>query len=762
MNQTLKRNLGRRIISIVLFLVLIATSMNTVLCISDKQSGSSISPFTLTAGGSHTINEMQKESQISTYDDESVKITVMSSEDIIQISYHINSFTSEIVKIHNREYSKIFLEDESNMKIKGMPELPTISQSIIIPDTAKMKIRVIDAQYEEYDNMLIIPSKGILPRSVNPEEVPYEFDRIYTQDTMFPPTIAELGEPYILRDFRGQVVTLYPFQYNPPRHILRFYTDITIEIFPDGMDTVNCITRSELPSVIDTDFKQIYEYHFINFPPRGRYTPVEEQGNMLVITYDNFWDEMIPFVQWKNMKGVPTEMVKVSQIGGAYAIKTYISDYYYDNGLTFVLLVGDVQQVPTLYAVGGASDPSYSYIVGYDHYPDLFVGRFSAQNTGQVETQVERSIEYEKYPQQGADWYHKGVGIASNEGPGDDWEYDWQHIRNIRTELLNYHYTLVDELYDGSHGGEDAPGNPSAGMVSTAVNNGRSVINYCGHGWGQGWVTTGFSNSHVNSLINDNMLPFIWTVACNNGEFDSYTTCFAEAWLRATHGSEPTGAIAMFASSISQYWDPPMDAQDEFVALLVESYANNKKNTFGGISFNGCMHMNDRYGSWGYDMTDTWHVFGDPSIQVRTDTPAYMTVIHDPSIPVGSLTFEVDVLGVKDALCAISRDYVLLGYGYTDDSGHAIIEFDEPISDDGDVDLVVTAYNKIPYITSLDVVSEIPGDLDGDGDVDQEDLGILLADWGCTGGGCPGDCDGDGDTDQEDLGILLSNWGYGT
>ncbi|HUU96145.1 MAG TPA: hypothetical protein VM487_10430 [Phycisphaerae bacterium] len=55
----------------------------------------------------------------------------------------------------------------------------------------------------------------------------------------------------------------------------------------------------------------------------------------------------------------------------------------------------------------------------------------------------------------------------------------------------------------------------------------------------------------------------------------------------------------------------------------------------------------------------------------------------------------------------------------------------------------------------------VPGDLNGDGCVDQVDLGILLADWGCTGGDCPGDCDGDGNTDQVDLGIMLANWGVG-
>ncbi|MFG0252779.1 MAG: hypothetical protein ACF8NJ_07905 [Phycisphaerales bacterium JB038] len=49
----------------------------------------------------------------------------------------------------------------------------------------------------------------------------------------------------------------------------------------------------------------------------------------------------------------------------------------------------------------------------------------------------------------------------------------------------------------------------------------------------------------------------------------------------------------------------------------------------------------------------------------------------------------------------------------------------------------------------------VPGDLTGDGCVDQQDLGILLAAYELTG---EGDVDGDGDTDQGDLGILLANY----
>jgi hypothetical protein len=58
------------------------------------------------------------------------------------------------------------------------------------------------------------------------------------------------------------------------------------------------------------------------------------------------------------------------------------------------------------------------------------------------------------------------------------------------------------------------------------------------------------------------------------------------------------------------------------------------------------------------------------------------------------------------------------------------------------------------------VVVTVPcaSDLDSDGDVDQSDLGILLADFGCTGGDCVGDVNGDGDTDQSDVGVVLASY----
>ncbi len=629
-----------------------------------------------------------------------VTVTVQQTGDITRIHYTINTFSLTPVEINNNQYFTVHIDTEPTSLIAGAPALPSIARSIIIPSEGTMTLRVTAASYEDYENILVAPSKGNLLRTINPADVPYEFGDIYNQNTWYPSSLAALEEPYYLRDFRGQVVRIFPFQYNPEQATLRFYNDITVEITPSSQAAASSLNHETL-TTIDSDFLSIYQDHFINYNV-ARYNPVSEQGNMLVITYDAFYATMIPFVEWKNLKGIPTEMVNVSSIGNAAAIKTYITDYYNNNGLTFVLLVGDAAQVPPNYLGGVASDPSYGYIVGSDHYPDLFVGRFSAENVAQAETQANRTIDYESNPQAGAEWYKKGVGIASSQGPGDEDEYDYEHIRNIRSLLLNFTYMFVDELYDGSQGGGDAPGNPTPTMVAAALNEGRSIINYCGHGSMTSWGSSGFSNTNVNALTNDNMLPFITSVACNNGEFDG-GTCFGEAWLRATNNGQPTGAIGAYMSTISQSWDPPMEAQDEFNNILIGLYPENQKTSYGALCFHGAMSMIDDYGTAGASEADAWTVFGDPSVQVRTDTPSTMEVIHDSFISNGAETFEVEVVGLPNALCAISGQDQLLGNGYTDQTGHAIIQFFAPLSISGEVQLIVTGFNKIPYTATLSV-----------------------------------------------------------
>ncbi|NOY50763.1 MAG: hypothetical protein GXO88_09415, partial [Chlorobi bacterium] len=490
---------------------------------------------------------------------------------------------------------------------KGSPALPFYSSSLVIPARAKMKVEVVDAKFVEYNDVLIAPSKGNLDRTVNPDDIAYEFGPQYQRDEFSPTYPANLRDPYIIRDLRGQTVLFNPFVYNAVSRTLRVYYLITLHIVANGKSTINTLPATTAPLAVDSRFDAVYNRQFINYQAVTlRYAPVEEDGNMLIISYGAFMSEMDPYIDWKIKTGTNVEIVDVATIGNAAQIKTYIADYYNDNGLTFVLLVGDAQQVPSSTIGGNDSDVDYSYIVGNDHYPDLFVGRFSAQTTEHVATQVQRTIDYERYPITTSGCYDDAIGIASDQGPGDDNELDYQHIRNIsNNKLLPFTYAYAYELFDGSQGGEDENGNPTPAQVADAINSGASIINYTGHGSNTSWGTSGFSNNNVNALVNNDKLPFIISVACVNGNFVG-TTCFAEAWLRAENNGEPSGAVATLMSTINQSWNPPMEGQDDMNDILTEADANNIKRTFGGITMNGCMAMNDAYGSDGDVMTDTW------------------------------------------------------------------------------------------------------------------------------------------------------------
>ncbi|MEZ5083529.1 MAG: C25 family peptidase C-terminal domain-containing protein, partial [Bacteroidales bacterium] len=212
--------------------------------------------------------------------------------------------------------------------------------------------------------------------------------------------------------------------------------------------------------------------------------------------------------------------------------------------------------------------------------------------------------------------------------------------------------------------------------------------------------SSGFSSTNVNALTNNDKLPFIWSVACVNGNFVG-TTCFAEAWLRATNGGEPSGAVATLMSTINQSWNPPMEGQDEMVDLLVESYAGNIKRTFGGLSMNGCMKMNDTYGSGGDEMTDTWTCFGDPSVVVRTAIPQSLTISHNPVILLGSNQFTVNC-NVEGALVCLTINNQIIGKAYVN-GGSATVSF-VPLTSIGTVTIAVTAYNYIPYLGEADIV----------------------------------------------------------
>lgn len=606
---------------------------------------------------------------------------------------------------YNDNIFKVTADDAVYMQVAGAPDLSKIATSIIIPDDAEMQVEVLSSSYVDYEDVEIAPSKGNLLRTVDPSSIPFEYGPSYSADEFFPNKLADLGDPYILRDFRGQVVNVYPFQYNPVSKVLRVYSDLSVKVSRKSSNGINIFSRTKQITSLDPEFREMYKNHFINLQKSPMYTPLDEHGKMLVICYDSYMSDMQSFVDWKNTIGIPTEMVSVTTAGStANAIKTYVTNYYNSNGLTYLLLVGDAAQCPTLSSNGGGSDNMYGYITGGDYYQEILIGRFSAESVAHVKTQVTRSINYELSPSTTSGLFGTCIGISSDQGPGDDNEMDYEHQRGILADLMGFTYTNQNEVFDGSQGGLDATGNPSAATLTPIINAGTGVITYTGHGSDNSFVTTGFSNTDVGNLTNTEMWPFIWSVACVNGNFTA-GTCFAEAWLRATYNSQPSGAIATFMSTINQSWNPPMEAQDEMVDILVESYANNIKRSFGGISVNGLFLMNDTYQD--YAMTDTWTVFGDPSIMVRTADPMTMNVSHQPSLNMGSSQLVVNC-DVEGAFVALTIHHQIIGTAYAS-GGSATVSF-SPLTQLDTITVAVTAFNYIPYLGDVYVINSVQND----------------------------------------------------
>ncbi len=650
-----------------------------------------------------SIYIVNAQNTVSKKNNDVAKIQLISSDletSIVKLSF--DNFQTKDIQTTSGLSKQISLKGAVPMLLAGAPEMLSVSTSIIIPDNAEMDLKVISEDYTDYQNINIIPSKGNLTRDINPSSISYVYGKQYLVNEFYPGKLAELQKPYILRDYRGQTICFYPFQYNPITKVLRVYHTLTVKATNIGISNYNTLQRTKAFSKVDGEFQNIYKSQFINSNSgNNKYTPIEESGKMLIICPDQFMASVMPLVKWRNISGIPTQIVSVTTAGTTNtAIKSYISNYYTTNGLTYVILVGDVAQLPTFTAGGGGSDNTYGYLLGNDHYPEVFVGRISAESFVHVSTQVQKILTYEMNPSNGNGWLNRGTGIGSAEGPGDNNEYDYQHIRNIRTKLMAYENAACSELYDGNQGGVDATGNPTAAMVSNDVNNGVGVMYYTGHGSDNSWVTTGFSNTQVSSLTNTTAWPFIFSVACVNGNFTA-GTCFAEAWMRATSNEQPTGAVATLMSTINQSWNPPMYGQDAMIDILTESIQGNIKRTFGGISMNGCMKMNDQYTTQGDEMTDTWNIFGDPALMIRTDTAKPMNVTHNSVIFMGTTTFAVNC-NMEGARITLSINDLPIGSALVS-NGVANISF-AALTNIDSIKVVATAYNKIPYIGTVQII----------------------------------------------------------
>ena len=632
---------------------------------------------------------------------------VSSTENQIVVDFSLSGFNLTKVNTPNGAQQIVSVPKMVSMLESGAPDLPQFAIPAIIGDLAEMQVSVSKSDFTDYQDIEIAPSKGNFSRQIDPATVPYTYGAMYNENAFYPATQASLEAPYILRDFRGQNIMVTPFAYNAATKTLRVYHNMTLTMTKVSDKGANPKAARKSNTVkVDPQMKADYSRRFINFgESAAKYTFVEDFGEMLVICPEQYMEAMQPLVDWKNQSGRPTTMVSVAEAGGNTPndIKAYIRSIYEDpeRDLMFILLVGDYTDLyPSNFSGGGYSDNWYGQLEGSDYYVEALTGRFSVSNVTDVETHVNKVLYYERDMPAGLTWLNTGMGIGANEGAGsghNGGEADYVHINYVRDTLLHYTYETVTQQYSGVGSGT------SASAMSADFNNGVSIANYCNHGSQTSWAVGGFSNSHVNALTNDYMWPYIISVACNNGEFNG--NCFGEAWLRATNNATgvPTGAIGGMFSWISQPWQPPMTGQDEMVDIITGWISPDQFNhTMGGAFLNGNMKVLDNHPSDNGATYNTWILFGDPSLMLRTDNPTELTVACNPGqllIGMTELTVSTDAeyaiatLSMNDEVLATSR---LIG-------GSGTLTF-APLTTVGEATLTILAYNKVTYNETIQVI----------------------------------------------------------
>ena len=651
------------------------------------------------------------------------------SDNQITIRFNLNEL--ELIEVETG-YGTAFIATSNKapwMLQEGAPELFYLTSAFIIPDTGGSELEISHGEFTDFENIEIAPSKGNLIRSIDPKTIPFVKGDVYQENEFYPGTLASLKDPFIMRDVRGQSVDVYPVQYNPVTKILRVYSEITVTINNTRRVGVNEFTNQKRHNTIDPAFNQMYNNLFLNYDSLSRSYPTGEEGELLIICHPAFMADMKPYIDWKRTIGRKTTIVSTATIETTgdditeYDIKNYIVNYYDspNNNLAYVLLVGDASKVPTNAISNkgdepGTSAPSdnlYAQLAGNDHYLEILIGRMSADVVAHVQTQVQRTIHYERDLTIADFWLSVGMGVAGTDDQAqghDGGEAYHAHMDSIRDRLLTYGYTIVHRDYKNC---PDPDTDTYAERISQRINDGVGIINYCGHGDADAWEVAEYQISDVVDILqNIGMLPYIFSSACLNGNFTYPPFCFAEAWMRATQNNQPTGAIATCMASRKIRKNPSMTAQDEFVNICIDlpsPYDGQQpgiKRTFAGAALNATQKALMVYGTSSENVADfnSWTVFGDPTLMIRTKTPQVMAVSHPPSLLPGTNSFTVSC-DTEGALAAISYidgndEVTILGTAVVT-GGTAKIVFNEPVITSMDFTLAVTGFNKVTYIGTV-------------------------------------------------------------
>jgi hypothetical protein len=587
-------------------------------------------------------------------------------------------------------------------RIPGRPEVPVFSRLLAIPRHARVSLEI--AETDDVTLRDVHPTLAqFTGKRCHCEPSRWVVDRTFLRhrDPWPHPPVRLAGRG----SFHGiEFVQLqfFPVQVLPDEGGVRVVTSLRLVVRHSGSLSLPRLPRSftfaSLARALFLNGEQLSP-HSSGGLPSGNTPFIPEH---LVIVYPaSFETALLPLLQWREEMGFRVTRKTMESIGPtAQQVRTYLQTQYDspEERPTHVLLAGDVQQVPTLYGVGEcASDFLYSTLEGDDLLSDVLVSRLSAKNVTQMQNQVEKILAYERDLQDPADWtwLPSAVVISSSEGDGPSND-------DVRSDIVAAHlqaasFLPLDKLYHSM-------GNDKGAVISQALNAGRSLVTYMGHGSGTAWSTTDpeYGTTHIGGLQNVRKWPLIMDVSCSNGAFDTLDSCFAETWMRARKPAGPTGAIGIYSASTPAVWDEPA----EMAIGLVRELLQGSVWSWGALAMAGRAYMLNQYGPTASveEVAQQYVVFGDSSMGVRSRTPRILHFDGPALVPVDAV-FE-NVLVSDDAGGPVVGAWIharkgdeFSSFAVTSDIGTASLALSP--SSPGWIDITITARDSLPLQTAL-------------------------------------------------------------
>ena len=433
-------------------------------------------------------------------------------------------------------------------------------------------------------------------------------------------------------------------------------------------------------------------------------------SNMLIITRSNLNDYLIDLVQWKNAKGISTEVVFLDSTGfTSIDIKNYIQNAYntWENPPDYILLVGDVDgayTVPSFYisSANSVTDLPYTLLEGDDYFPEMLIGRLSVDSPVDLMTMVDKILTYEKTPYMvDTSWFKSALLLAGNYSSSPPIPITPVEVTKwLRDKMLDYGYTDIEEIYY-------PPNHFAQAEIRADIDDGVGFVTYRGWGDVHGWHYPQFKRQNIDQLSNGPLLPVIISIVCNTGNFaNSVDPCFGEKWLEVGFPGEPKGAVAFVGPSYlytSTKYNNAIFA-GFFAGLLDEDIF-----TFSTAVLRGKLELFNNFPlnqNPGDEVEFYFHIYnilGDPSLTMWTTVPEIVTYDLPEEISIGANYLEIYLPEFDGGIATAIKEEEFIEIKIIE-NGYALLNLNSQT--EGEIQVTLTKPNYHPIIETVNVISE--------------------------------------------------------